>query len=131
MHQATEGNRYWVSRFELESAGPGLGAALNWLREREFAFGTARDGYVGPRRGGRNVWFRLGTSTGQNPVPVYASGLRELSEQIVGELNARGEVGAYVAPHPQDIDPATGADLRPSGRGALRLRVYATGPVQN
>ena len=131
LHRQTEGTRYWVSGFELESAGPGLTAVLDELREREFALGMGRDGYVGPRRGGRNVWFRLRMGEDQSPVPIYARGIRELAEQVVGALNARGVIGAYVAPHPGDIDPATGGDLRPTERDTLRLVVYAASPARD
>jgi hypothetical protein len=124
-YAVTEGARYWVSRFALEYDRPAAG--LPELRELEaidFALGRASDGYVGPRRGGQNVWFRLDQMANQPAVLVYASALRELAEQIAAELVARGEVGAFVAPHPEDIDRATGLDRRPARQDALRLVVY-------
>ena len=33
-----------------------------------------------------------------SPVPLYATGLQDLCEQIVGELGARGMMGVYVSP---------------------------------
>jgi len=128
-HFDTQGPRYWVSRFVLEYAEPHPAhPGLDALAAHNYALGQADDGYVGPRRGGRNLWFRLDEMGQQEPVPVYASGLRELAEQIVADLNARGLIGVYVAPNPNDIDPTTGEDHRPDGQTALRLRVY-TGRV--
>jgi hypothetical protein len=125
-HAATEGPRYWVAQFALEYAdGPSEHQqSLAELEAVDFALGRASDGYVGPRRDGQNVWFRLEQMADQAPVLVYASGVRELAEQVVAELAARGLVGAFVAPHPEDIDPATGLDRRPSARSAMRLRIY-------
>jgi hemolysin activation/secretion protein len=128
-HFDTQGQRYWVSRFVLEYAEPHPAhPALDALAAHNYALGQADDGYVGPRRGGRNFWFRLDEMGQQQAVPVYASGLRELAEQIVGDLNARGLIGVYVAPNPDDIDPTTGEDKRAPAQTALRLRVY-TGRV--
>jgi hemolysin activation/secretion protein len=130
MHAESEGPRYWVSRFALEYAEPHAAQpSLEWLAAQPYALGQGEDGYVGPRRGGRNHWFRLDEMGEQSPVPVYASGLRELAEQIVRDLNSRGLIGVYVAPHPDDIDPATGEDRRPADVTALRLRVH-TGRVK-
>jgi hypothetical protein len=131
LHVASQGPRYLVSRFVLEYAEPHpRHPPLASLAARSYALGRAEDGYVGPRRGGRNIWFQLDEMARQAPVPVYASGLRELCEQIVADLNARGLIGVYVAPHPEDIDPATGEDRRPAAASALRLRVHS-GRVQD
>lgn len=128
-HHDSQGPRYWVSRIVLEYAEEHAGhPSLASLAANQYALGQADDGYVGPRRGGRNIWFRLDEMGRQDPVPVYASGLRELAEQIVADLNARGLIGVYVAPDPADIDPTTGADKRNGDQTALRLRVY-TGRV--
>jgi hypothetical protein len=95
----------------------------------DYALGRASDGYVGPRRGGQNVWFHLDEFGAETPAPIYASGLQDLCEQIVVELADRGMIGVYVAPEPTDIDPETGADLR-DGSTDLHLLVH-TGRVQS
>jgi hemolysin activation/secretion protein len=60
---------------------------------------------------------------------VYATGIRDLCEQIVGELGNRGLIGVYVAPEPTQIDPDTGADLR--GDSTALTLVIHTGRVRS
>ena len=62
-------------------------------------------------------------------MPVYATGLQDLCEQVVATLGERGLIGVYVSPPPNEIDPDTGADLRPEGSTELHLVVH-TGRVQ-
>ena len=102
---------------------------IDLMRDAPYALGRASDGYVGARRGGNNVWFQLGELGAADAVPVYATGLQDLCEQVVGELGERGLIGVYVAPPPNEIDPDTGADLRPEGSTDLHLVVH-TGRVQ-
>ena len=53
--------------------------------------GNASDGYVGARRGGNNVWFQLVRASARtSAVPLYATGLQDLCEQVVGELGRAG-----------------------------------------
>jgi hemolysin activation/secretion protein len=94
------------------------------LEREDLALGEASDGFVGPRRGGNAVWFAPWEIEHGAPVRIYASGIRELDEQLVRSLNERGLIGVYVAPHDEDIDPTTGRDLRPEGRTTLRLVIY-------
>ena len=127
---ASQGPRYEVSRIEVEyaSAHPDQ-PPLGDLRRIRVALGITPDGFVGARRGGKNRWFRLRQLEKDGDWSFYASGLRELNEQIVEFLNERGLIGVYVAPSPEDIEPGTGRDLRPPERTALRLLVY-TGHVR-
>ena len=126
----TQGPVYLVGSIVLEYAEEhGQHPALDGVRVAEYALGVAEDGYVGPRRGATSQWFSL-DEVGQNaPARIYATGLHELNQQIVRELNLRGLIGVYVAPHEADIDSSTGHDLRPPGHTRLRLVVY-TGRVQ-
>ena len=125
LHSDTEGPVYLVGavRLNYASAHP-LHPSIPELEDVDLALGESSDGYVGPRRGGDNVWFGLLDIERGAPIRIYASGIRELNEQFVRELNRRGLVGVFVAPHPDDIDPQTGADLRPPGRTTLELVVY-------
>jgi hypothetical protein len=130
LHSAEEGPRYSVGEVELIYArSHPAHPTLELLYGADFALGSADDGFVGPRLGGDNVWFTLRELAAGPPIAIYASGLRELSEQIVAELNALGVMGVFVAPHEEDIESGTGRDLRAEGDSRLRLVLY-TGRVQ-
>jgi hypothetical protein len=103
--------------------------SLALLYDADYGLGSAGDGYVGPRLGGEQVWFTLRELAAGPPIRIYASGLRELCEQIVAEFNALGLMGVFVAPHEQDIQTDSGHDLRPPGDSKLRLVIY-TGRVR-
>jgi len=129
-HTQTDGPRYWIGRVHLSYANEHpLQPPIELLVDASYALGQASDGYVGARRGGKNVWFQLAQLGASQPVPVYATGLQDLCEQIVSELGARGMMGVYVAPSPADIDAETGGDVRAEGSTDLHLVVH-TGRVQ-
>lgn len=129
-HTKTDGSRYWVGRVVVGYANEHpLHPPIELIRDADYALGRASDGYVGARRGGSNVWFQLGELGTADAVPVYATGLQDLCEQVVAELGERGLIGVYVGPPPNEIDPDTGADLRPEGVTDLHLVVH-TGRVQ-
>ena len=129
-HTQTEGPRYWVGEIEIRYANDHpLHPPVDLVRSGQYALGHASDGYVGARRGGENYWFALGALGAEAAVPVYATGVRDLCEQVVGELGQRGLIGVYVAPDPAQIDPDTGADLRGDGTG-LTLVIH-TGRVRS
>ncbi len=127
---STEGPRYWISLVDVRYAQEHpLQPPIDLIRRAQYALGRASDGYVGARRGGDNDWFELDQLGADGPLPVYASGLRDLCEQIVAELGDRGLIGVFVAPEPSQIDPQSGADLRPEGEMELTLVVH-TGRVR-
>ncbi len=129
-HTQTDGPRYWVGRVVVGYANEHpLQPPIDLVRDAPYALGRASDGYVGARRGGNNVWFQLSELGAADAVPVYATGLQDLCEQVVATLGERGLIGVYVAPPPNEIDPDTGADLRPDGSTELHLVVH-TGRVQ-
>ncbi|MFI5316732.1 MAG: ShlB/FhaC/HecB family hemolysin secretion/activation protein [Myxococcota bacterium] len=129
-HTQSDGPRYWIGRVYLAYANEHpLQPPIALLVGADYALGQASDGYVGARRGGKNVWFHLGELGVTEPVPVYATGLQDLCEQIVEQLGERGMMGVYVAPSPADIDADTGGDVRPQGSTELHLVVH-TGRVQ-
>ncbi|MEX2205834.1 MAG: hypothetical protein WEF50_06350 [Myxococcota bacterium] len=112
-HTQTEGPRYWVSAVEIRYADDHpLHPPVALVSQGQYALGQASDGFVGARRGGENYWFELRSLGAEGAAPVYATGVRDLCEQIVGELGQRGLIGVYVAPEAAQIDPDTGADLR-------------------
>lgn len=122
----TQGPVYLIGSLSLDYAVPHpLHPELDEVRQVDYALGETEDGYVGPRRGAHNAWFSLDDVGRGAPARIYATGLRELNEQIVRELNVRGLIGVYVAPHEDDIDSKTGRDLRPAGHTRLRLIVYS------
>lgn len=126
----TQGPVYLVGSITIEYAEPHpLQPPLEGVRAAPYALGVAEDGYVGPRRGADNQWFSLEDFGDVAPARIYATGLHELDQQIVRELNLRGLIGVFVAPHEDDIDSTTGQDLRPPGHTRLRLVVYS-GRVQ-
>ncbi len=128
-HSATQGPLYLVSaiRVEYAQAHP-LHPPLAEIRETQLGFGNAGDGYVGARRGGRNIFVEISEIERHAPMQIYATGLRELNEQIVREFERRGLIGVFVSPHPEDIDPDTGEDRRERGQTELRIVVH-TGRV--
>jgi hemolysin activation/secretion protein len=129
-HTGSDGPRYWVGHVHLSYANEHpLQPPISLLVDASYALGKASDGYVGARRGGNNVWFHLSELGAAEPVPLYATGLQDLCEQIVDELASRGMMGVYVAPAPSDIDAETGGDVRPEGNTDLHLVVH-TGRVQ-
>jgi hypothetical protein len=129
-HTASDGPRYWVGHVHLSYANEHpLQPPISLLVEASYALGKASDGYVGARRGGNNVWFQLSQLGATEPVPLYATALQDLCEQIVAELGSRGMMGVYVAPAPSDIDTETGGDVRQEGNTDLHLVVH-TGRVQ-
>ncbi|HXZ85286.1 MAG TPA: hypothetical protein VEI82_07330, partial [Myxococcota bacterium] len=129
-HTQTDGPRYWVGKIRLSYATEHpLQPPISLIAGADYALGQASDGYVGARRGGKNVWFHLSDLGDKEAVPVYATGLQDLCEQIVAELGARGLMGVYVAPSPADIDAQTGGDVRAEGDTELHLVVH-TGRVQ-
>jgi hemolysin activation/secretion protein len=126
---STEGPRYWISLVEVRYAQEHpLQPPIDLVQQAEYALGRAPDGYVGARRGGDNLWFGLDQLGADGPLPVYATGLRDLCEQIVAELGDRGLIGVFVAPDPTQIDSQTGTDLRPEGQMELTLVIH-TGRV--
>jgi hypothetical protein len=129
-HTQTDGPRYWIGRVHLSYANEHpLQPPIELLVKANYALGKASDGYVGARRGGNNVWFHLSELGTTGPVPMYATGLQDLCEQIVSQLGDRGMIGVYVAPSPADIDADTGGDVRAEGSTDLHLVVH-TGRVQ-
>ena len=80
-------------------------------------------GYVAPRKGLPSVSVLLSSIDDQLPdlgqFSFYASAIRKIGEAVVGELNRRGLIGVYIAPHPEDIEE--GEDLRPEEDTALRM----------
>ena len=129
-HTQTDGPRYWVGKITLSYAHEHpLQPPISLITGADYALGQASDGYVGARRGGKNVWFHLPEFGDKEAVPIYATGLQDLCEQIVAELGARALMGVYVAPSPDDIDAQTGADARAEGDTDLHL-VIQTGRVQ-
>ena len=122
----TQGPVYLVGSLTLEYADSHpLHPPLPEIRARDYVLGESEDGYVGPRRGAHNAWFTLDELGLGSPARIYATGLRELNEQIVRELNGRGLIGVFVAPHEDDIDSKTGRDVRATGHTRLRLVVYS------
>lgn len=129
-HTRTEGPRYPIGEIEVRYAEDHLlHPPLDLVSSGQYGLGLATDGYVGARRGGEIVWFELRDLGVEGPVPVYATGVRDLCEQIVAELGQRGLIGVYVAPDPTQIDPETGADLR-EDTTALTLVIH-TGRVRS
>jgi hemolysin activation/secretion protein len=125
----TEGPRYWVGEVDIRYAEDHpLQPPVDLIRSGQYALGQATDGYVGARRGGENYWFALSELGLDGAAPVYATGVRDLCEQVVSELGNRGLIGVYVAPDPTQIDPDTGADLR--GDDTRLTLVIHTGRVR-
>lgn len=91
--------------------------------------GRTPSGYVGAGQGESGVSIRLGDLHADPPAEFHATALGSIGEQIVAELNRRGLIGVYVAPHPDDIDVVRERDVRLPGDTILRLVVW-TGRIK-
>lgn len=122
-----EQRSYPVTSFVLEYAleNPAQ-PPLSELEAIPLEFRVGRGGLLPPHPATRNERFPLGQ------VPpgsrFYTAGLRHLSSEILAVFQARGIDGVLVT-FPE-IDAKTGRDLRPGGRGPLRVRIW-TGRVEN
>lgn len=124
------GPLYQLTRITLSYAEPHIDQPpLSELQHVDVGVAIAPGGLIPPRTGRMNKWGPFGYFEQGGNWTFYAAGIQSLCEQIVKALNKRGLVGVYVAPDARDIDPRSGRDLRPSGRGTLRLVIY-TGRVK-
>lgn len=124
--ETDHGERYAVSRFILEYGreAPGL-PPIDELYGIEVDLALSESGYTdttGAPAGSKAVRIRIGDEFGEG-VYFHASAIRKVTTAVVERLQRKGLVGLFVTPHPDDVDEATGADLR-EGRPAMRLQVW-------
>jgi hemolysin secretion/activation protein ShlB/FhaC/HecB len=62
--------------------------------------------------------------------PFTASAIQAIDQAIAQEFTRQGIIGVVVRPHPQDIGPSSGRDLRPPERTALRLVILVSRLVE-
>jgi hemolysin activation/secretion protein len=91
--------------------------------------GRTPTGYVAAGQGDESVSIRLADLHSDPPALFHATALGSIGEQIVAELNRRGLIGVYVAPHPDDIDVVRERDVRLPGDTILRLVIW-TGRIK-
>jgi len=127
---ADDGPRYPVMGVAFFYTQPNLPlpAMSNLLRKR-ITLGQTEGGLVAYREGLPKVRVRLSDLTRISTLPdtfLYASAIRQISQQLLGALNERGFEGFVVAPVPGQFSPE-GEDLRGE---QLKLKV-AVRPVRN
>lgn len=120
-----DGLAYPVSNFVLEYAEPRDGQPPTAeLEALEVPLLDTREGFVAPREGLKSTDVSIEALKRRNPREFYGSAIRSIGAAIVEEFKRRGIVGVLVTPAPQDIDPRSNRDLRPTARADLRLVVY-------
>ena len=124
-----DGPAYVVARFLIEyrSEHPDHPEA-DALMAARTRLGVVPEGYVAPRAGLPRVTMRVGDVVEGAGGVFHASAINAISRAIVAEMTRRGLGGIIVQLHPEDIDEATGADLRAGQRQDLRFIVW-TGRV--
>jgi len=121
---------YKVARFTIQYRAPHPDQSdLAPLGALRVPLARTATGFAAPAAAGPVEEVAL-TWPGSEPARDFrASALREIAGALLRAMQQRGLLGVSVAPHPEDIDPATGADLRPPGDETLRF-VVATGRLR-
>jgi len=119
-----DGLAYRIDHFELEYKEKREGVpALSEIMNMEVELGRTDDGYVSPRLGLPTVRFRLANAPRQLFDRYYQSALLAIDTQIVRYFNSKGVIGVFVAQDSKDLDPDSGADLRPPNRRAMKIMI--------
>src|SRR3989440_4052338 len=119
-----DGLAYRIDHFELAYKEKREGVPpLSEIQQLEVELGRTDDGYVSPRLGLPTVRFRLGNAPRQLFDRYYQSALLAIDTQIVRYFNSKGVIGVFVAQDSKDLDPDTGADLRPPNRRAMKIMI--------
>src|SRR6266550_9379452 len=119
-----DGLAYRIERFELAYVEKRPGTpTIDELMQLEIELGRTDDGYVSPRLGLPTVRFRLANASRQLFDRYYQSALLAIDTQIVRYFNGTGVIGVFVAQDSKDLDPDTGADLRPPNRRAMKIMI--------
>jgi hemolysin activation/secretion protein len=128
---AVAAQTYPVSELVLDyvspAALPPLPEARDALRRRAFDL-VLRDGVLTTPAPGEAALPWTPEQLDAAAVVLDGPALRAIVEGVRQDFGERGR-GVFVAPHPQDIDPGSGADLRPPGERRLRLSVIFDGPT--
>jgi hemolysin activation/secretion protein len=111
---ADDGRAYPVTEINLQYARkhnqhPDLESIIASV---PVSFGKVADGLVAPRAGLPPEIYLIRDMTFEEPVRLYASGIKTLCSAIVADFNRRGLAGVFVGPDVKEIDERTGADLR-------------------
>jgi hemolysin activation/secretion protein len=124
------GSRFYpVSRFVPEYVGEHpQHPALDDIMGAPLTLGLTPNGYTSPGQGERDTTIRLRDITAGNAGYFNAGALSSVGRALVKELDRRGVNGVMVLLHPDEIDTASGNDLRKTGREDLRLMIV-TGVV--
>jgi len=125
-----DGGRYPISRFVLEyrTEHPSHPSVDELLGAR-VRLGVTADGYVAYREGLPSVDLKLGDVVDGSGGVFYRSAIQAVVQALVVEINKRGYIGIFVQLHPEDIDEATGTDLRGGKSSDLRMIIW-TGVVK-
>lgn len=85
--------------------------------------GVTDTGYVSPREGLATKTVRIMDVPKLDMERMHASAIRAVGNVIVEHFREWGYAGITVTPHPEDIAPDSGKDVRLEGQTALRLIV--------
>ncbi|MHC5028383.1 MAG: ShlB/FhaC/HecB family hemolysin secretion/activation protein, partial [Planctomycetota bacterium] len=100
---------------------------LDRLRDVPIVLGRAAEHYGAPTAGAR-VDVTLESLFGDGAVGLSPAALDIISQTLADAYFANSGIAVFICPRPEDIDPATGVDLRPAGTNALTMLVVFDGP---
>lgn len=100
------------------------------IKEWTVELGVVDDGYVAPRDGLPTEQIALGEIGAEATVSLYSSAAARIAEEVRTEIQNRIGAEVYVALSDEQIDPATGDDLRRRRDRSLRFKVEYTGPTR-
>jgi hemolysin activation/secretion protein len=102
------------------------------IREWTVDLGVVANGYVAPRDGVPTQSVVLGEVGSDRTLQyVYASAANHIASEVRNRIEAHiGGAAVFVALHDQDVDPATGRDIRRSRQHRLRFMIEYTGPTR-
>ncbi len=118
-----DGPKYQVEFFSLDYAQAHSDhPPLDSVRDLSITLGDLSGRFVAPREELESVSLQPFQSKLNKE--FHASALDLIARASVKGLKKLGLVGVFVAPHPQDINPRTGKDLRKDGKGRLRFLIW-------
>ncbi|MCS5636715.1 MAG: hypothetical protein NZ990_09375 [Myxococcota bacterium] len=125
----SEGPAFRVDAFVIHYRDPGSELPpVDQLLPLEVALRETPTGYAAPVAG--EVVWPISIGADQEPASYHASAVGAICRALLARLNARGLLGVYVRPSPEDIAIRGEQDLRPDGDHDLQLDVWV-GRIQD
>ena len=129
-----DGQGYAITGFQIEyvtrpSGLPDVQEVARAFGELDVTLTRVEDGFVAPRPGVQAETISIRRIIDEAPTTIYASALSVLIDALVRSFEKQPQpTKVFVAPSPDDIDPATGDDLRGPNPDELLLLIAYDGP---